>query len=417
MNKSSIILIILIILLNTTIISQTYTSGSKWKYSTIGYVKSLGLTDSGTTFILDSENFLYIINTKGEEVSVKRYFPIAVTASGRPVFSVAQEGDLAIVAETGREGQIYYAITDDGDLKWKVYIPGYTVQYSVDSRGNILAVAYRPVKTEAGTIKVIISIFNRGEKVGSWSVMLPSAVQMANLKISNPSNDRIAVYDPATNRIEVYSFNGELLAGVEEKRTIRALWLSPSGDLIAYTTTSSSGCNLTFYSIIYNRVWSVKADDCILGVDSKISVAAVYSGNYTIIVYDYRGNKLGSILFQSPQYVIPSEKGNYIMIVGEYTVSLFLVNGEEILSGTTLDRITSASFSPNGKYLTVADASGRVYYYVNPESEKLSMTVKMLLAGVLFLLALLALVKYLRGQEKPALSGEGEEIFPPPEES
>ncbi len=412
---SSIIVVALIMLvafMPVIAVAEITPGEAKWRYSCAGFVKALGVTEDGkTVFILDSQGYLYVLDSDGKERVVRRLAGVASDIRGRPIFLVPPESKQAIVAEPGDNGEFLYSLDNKGGRAWAVFVPGVIIAIDTSSDGHYVAAAYRAASLPGGVVKVTIKLLKDGNHIQSWVVTLVNAADLSNFRITVSSDGEVALYNPSKKSIDIYTKDGALVNSYPVSSTPETLKISKGGDMLVYCSGQGSCSIIKINPQGGGPAWSVNTSGSLVAFTPSIDTLAVYNNN-TVLLYGADGNLKAEILTRKPVFMALDNRGRYVAVGSDYTVSLYTSGGREVLESITLSRISLGVISGNGKAVVVADSMGRVYYYLNPQEEKLSTIVEILALGAIFMIGLLGLIRYLNRPRK-SVEEEEEEIFPP----
>jgi WD40 repeat protein len=254
-------------------------------------------------------------------------------------------------------------------------------------------------------------IVDNKEKV-SWPLVLKSEISIVGFKVAGPENGLVAVYRPDEQSIILYDLSGAVQRTITNTSGVTFLRMIPGGYTL-YCTSLAMGCQLHVISPAGNDIWSTLVRGGIMSVSPDGEYIAVYEGNYTVSVRETKsGQEKLSLHYVDPRFISVSSDAKYILVAGERSFTLYNSKGEEVLSGATLDPMRIALISYDGSHILLADSSGRLYYYDNPEAARLRQLVGVLVMATIFSLGLLAILRFLRGEEKPKEQPEEEELYP-----
>ncbi|MCE4625117.1 MAG: WD40 repeat domain-containing protein [Desulfurococcales archaeon] len=385
----------------------------KWRYAAQGSVVGLCVLSGGdSVIVLDSQGFLYIIGEEGTTKGLLRFSHLSYDSTGHEVFSCAQGEKVFLIAEAGYGAEAYYLYNDEGKRLWTVYIPGKTVSYSLSPNGEYLAVASRQARPGGETGRIVVSVYKDGKKAYSVVARLASAAQEAQVKVAVSDRGQLALYDPRGEQLALYSEDGELVKSYSVGGPVSRVYISPDGTLVSYCTPSPQGCDLNTVSLVSGLNWSVKAVYGLLAIAPDYSRVAVYGGNGTIDIYTIQGSRVLEIKALQPTGVaLAGGDGRYILVVEKYNVRLLDSQGDEVVEGVIYSGATAYSIDPQGKGFAVADDLGRIYFYVNPQEERLGLILRVLLLGIILVSTILALL-YQAGRRPSQPPEEAEEIYP-----
>ena len=409
MVKRVVVAALIPIMVFTTLVVQAGLLEPRCMYVLAGYAGWVGVSGSGTVYAYDMDGYLHILKP-GKNSIVSRIGPVARGSTGHLLIAQPPLGDYILYVVSGDTGQILNAVGPQGDYLWSSFIPGQVMALAVSPGGDRVAVAYREPQPPPGQLKVVVEVIEKGKRVNSFALTFPGITEAKLLSIAVSDNGRVAVYMPGAEELRVYGENGVLEWRVSTPGVPELLCMSRQGDLVAAAVNVQGGVILESYSdgeelasIPLGAARAALSPDCTHAVaakDSSIFLASLVTGERRNLTALPRVSVLSI-----------SSQGEYILAAGGYSFYIISKRGTVVGNGYTLDQIQNVAIGAGGSPGVIVDDKARLYCIENPEAEHLSLSLKLLALGIVFVAGLILLLRISRS-ERRVEEAEDEEIFP-----